>query len=105
MPSSTPDRPLRVAVLVPLELGAAAGGHVKSWERLAEAAAAIPDKLSLDLHFLGDKRTTEQAAGNVRFHSHRPAFGTRSLRFLAQGAGHTALAGANASVAAALTGS
>jgi glycosyltransferase involved in cell wall biosynthesis len=105
MPTSTADRPLRVAVLVTLERGPTAGGHVKSWERLAEAAAAIPDQLSLDLHFLGEQRATETVAINVRFHSHRPAFGTRSLRFLEQGAGHTDLAGTNPSVATALAGS
>ena len=30
------SRPLKVAVLVTLERGPAAGGHVKSWERVAE---------------------------------------------------------------------
>jgi glycosyltransferase involved in cell wall biosynthesis len=105
MPAPAADRPLKVAVLVTLERGPAAGGHVKSWERLAEAAVAVPDKLSLDLHFLGERRTTETAASNVRFHTHRPTLGTRSLRFLEQGAGHTDLAGSNAGVAAALTGS
>lgn len=93
-PEPGPDakRPLKVAVLVTLERGATAGGHVKSWERIAEAAAARPDLLELDLHFLGDRNTTEALASNVRAHTHRPAFGTRSLRFLDQGAGHTDLA-------------
>jgi glycosyltransferase involved in cell wall biosynthesis len=104
MSSPESDRPLRVAVLVTLERGPAAGGHVKSWERLSEAAAAIPDKLSLDLHFLGERRATEEAAANVRFHTHRARWSTRSLG-LEQGAGHTDLAGFNPSVAAALAGS
>jgi hypothetical protein len=41
-------RPLRVAVLVTLERGPAAGGHVKSWERIAEVAAKRPDLIELD---------------------------------------------------------
>jgi len=98
------DRPLKVAVLVTLERGPTAGGHVKSWERLSEVAAAIPEKLSLDLHFLGPQRVTEQAAPNVRFHAHRARRSTRTLG-LDQGAGHTDLAGFNPSVNAALAGS
>src|ERR1700749_1459635 len=84
--------PLKVAVLVTLERGKAAGGHVKSWERFAEVAASRPQLLDLSLHFLGDRSETETAAPNVRFITHRPVFGTRSLKFLDQGAGHTDLA-------------
>jgi glycosyltransferase involved in cell wall biosynthesis len=83
---------LRVAVLVTLERGPAAGGHVKSWERIAEVAANRPDLIELDLHFLGGSTRPENAAPNVRFHTHRAALGTRSLMFLDQGAGHTDLA-------------
>jgi glycosyltransferase involved in cell wall biosynthesis len=104
MSDSMKDRPLKVAVLVTLERGPTAGGHVKSWERLSEVAAAIPHKLSLDLHFLGERRKTTEAASNVRFHTHPARFGTRKLR-LDQGAGHTDLAGFNPSVNAALAGS
>jgi glycosyltransferase involved in cell wall biosynthesis len=103
-PPITRDRPLKVAVLVTLERGPGAGGHVKSWERLAEAAASIPDRLTLDLHFLGERHTTDQAASNVRFHTHAARWSTRRLG-LDQGAGHTDLAGFNSSLAAALTGS
>jgi glycosyltransferase involved in cell wall biosynthesis len=102
--SHLPNHPLKVAVLVTLERGPGAGGHVKSWERFAEAAAKRPEQLELDLHFLGDRRATEQAASNVRFHTHRPAFGTRSLKFLDQGAGHTDLARRHAGVRAAIDG-
>jgi len=105
MPSSTIDRPLRVAVMVTLERGPAAGGHVKSWERLSEVAAKRPDLLELDLHFLGSRTLTESAAPNVRFHTHRAALGTRSLMFLDQGAGHTDLAPIHPGLRRALAGS
>jgi glycosyltransferase involved in cell wall biosynthesis len=95
-------QPLRVAVLVTLERGPAAGGHVKSWERIAEVAAQRPDLVELDLHFLGPKRSTEAMAPNVRFHTHRPTLGTRALMFLDQGAGHTDLAPLHPGIWAAL---
>ena len=62
MSIASADRPLRVAVLVTLERGPTAGGHVKSWERIAEVAAKRPDMIELDLHFLGAKRSTEARA-------------------------------------------
>jgi glycosyltransferase involved in cell wall biosynthesis len=105
MPDLSANRPLKVAVLVTLERGPAAGGHVKSWERIAEVAAKRPDLVELDLHFLGPKRTTEAIAPNVRFHTHRPTFGTRALMFLEQGAGHTDLAPFHPGIWAALKGS
>jgi hypothetical protein len=83
---------LKVAVLVTLEREKAAGGHVKSWERLAEVAAQRPALVDLSLHFLGDQPKLETMTANVRFITHRPAFGTRSFRFLDQAAGHTDLA-------------
>jgi len=104
MSSPSADRPLKVAVLVTLERGPAAGGHVKSWERIAEAAAKRPDLIELDLHFLGSERKTEPAAPNVRFHTHRPTLGTRALMFLEQGAGHTDLAPFHPGIWAALKG-
>ena len=105
MSIASADRPLKVAVLVSLERGPAAGGHVKSWERIAEVAAKRPDLVELDLHFLGAKRTTEATAPNVRFHTHRPTLGTRALMFLEQGAGHTDLAPIHPGIWQALKGS
>ncbi|HVZ02591.1 MAG TPA: glycosyltransferase [Dongiaceae bacterium] len=105
MSSATINRPLQVAVLVTLERGPAAGGHVKSWERIAEAAARRPDLVQLDLHFLARSARTESMAPNVRFHTHRAALGTRSLMFLDQGAGHTDLAPIHPGVRRALRGS
>lgn len=102
---SQADRPLRVAVLVTLERGPAAGGHVKSWERIAEVAARRPGVIELDLHFLGGRALTESPAPNVRFHTHRAALGTRSLMFLDQGAGHTDLAPIHPALRRALQGS
>jgi glycosyltransferase involved in cell wall biosynthesis len=98
-------QPLRVAVMVTLERGPAAGGHVKSWERIAEVAAKRPDLIELDLHFLGSKHSVEAVAPNVRFHTHRPTLGTRALMFLEQGAGHTDLAPIHPGIWAALKGS
>jgi glycosyltransferase involved in cell wall biosynthesis len=105
MSNASAYRPLKVAVLVTLERGPAAGGHVKSWERIAEVAAERPDLVELDLHFLGPRRTTEATAPNVRFHTHRPTLGTRALMFLEQGAGHTDLAPFHPGIWAALKGS
>ncbi len=105
MPDRSANQPLKVAVLVTLERGPAAGGHVKSWERIAEVAAQRPDLVELDLHFLGPKRTTDATAPNVRFHTHRPTLGTRALMFLEQGAGHTDLAPFHPGIYAALKGS
>ena len=105
MPEGTVQRPLRVAVLVTLERGPGAGGHVKSWERIAEAAAARPQAIELDLHFLGSRDAMVPMAPNVRFHTHRAALGTRSLMFLEQGAGHTDLAPFHRGVMRSLAGS
>lgn len=105
MSISSTNRPLRVAVMVTLERGPAAGGHVKSWERIAEVAAKRPDLIELDLHVLGGRTRTESAAPNVRFHTHRAALGTRSLMFLDQGAGHTDLAPIHPGLRRALRGS
>ena len=78
--------------MVTLERGPHAGGHVKCWERFAEAAATLPEAIDLTLHFLGDRDETFAAAPNVRFVHHRPAFGTKSVPFLRQGGGDTDLA-------------
>jgi glycosyltransferase involved in cell wall biosynthesis len=90
---------------VTLERGPAAGGHVKCWERIAEAAAKRPGLIELDLHFLAGSTRTESVAPNVRFHTHRAALGTRSLMFLDQGAGHTDLAPIHPGLYKALRGS
>jgi glycosyltransferase involved in cell wall biosynthesis len=83
---------LRVSVLVTLEHGKAAGGHVKCWERFAEAACARRGDLDLTVHFLGGRDELHSLNDNVRFRYHRPVLGTRRFAFLKQGAGHTDLA-------------
>ena len=90
--ASDRERPLKVAVLVTLERGPEAGGHVKCWERFAEAASGVPERIDLTLHFLGLDARSERLAGNVRFVEHPARLGTRRLPFLDAGAGHTDLA-------------
>ncbi|MDY0881564.1 glycosyltransferase [Dongia soli] len=96
---------LRVAVLVTLERGDTAGGHVKCWERFAEAAIHLPEELDLTVHFLGKTSRVEHLARHVRLSEHPAVFSTRRLRFLDQGAGHTDLAPFHPAVAAALADS
>lgn len=73
---------LRVAVLVDLAPTQEAGGHVKCWQRLAEAAVERED-LDLTLHFSGARESAVEAiAPSVRHHHHRPLFSSDRLRFL-----------------------
>jgi glycosyltransferase involved in cell wall biosynthesis len=102
--ASDRQRALNVAVLVTLERGPDAGGHVKCWERFGEAAAETPDTLNLTLHFLGPKERSEQPARNVRIVEHPARLGTRTFPFLNAGAGHTDLARYHPAVAPALAG-
>src|SRR5260370_3713366 len=44
--ASAEMRPLRVGVLVDLALTAEAGGHLKCWQRLAEEAVGLGDRLA-----------------------------------------------------------
>jgi glycosyltransferase involved in cell wall biosynthesis len=87
-PVSQPS--INVGVLVNLEYGPNGGGHVKCWERFAEAACGSPD-LDLTVYYLGRRRTIELSA-NVRYEL-LPAFlNTRTLLFLRQGGGHADIA-------------
>ena len=103
--ASDRERPLKVAVLVTLERGPEAGGHVKCWERFAEAASGMAERIDLTLHFLGLDAKSERLAGNVRFVEHPARFGTRRLPFLDAGAGHTDLARHHPALERALEGS
>jgi glycosyltransferase involved in cell wall biosynthesis len=75
--------PLKVGVLVDLTLTADAGGHVKCWERIAEAATEFPDKLDLTVHFNApdDPRIPRRVelAPTVRYVLLPPVFSTRRL--------------------------
>jgi glycosyltransferase involved in cell wall biosynthesis len=83
--------PLNVGVIVDLFLEPEAGGHVKCWERFAEAAVREP-ALDLTIYFLGNKREVITLAPNVRYMTRRPLLDTNSLWFLDKMPDHTDLA-------------
>ncbi|MGB0684212.1 MAG: glycosyltransferase [Magnetovibrionaceae bacterium] len=70
--------PLSVAVLVDLERRANAGGHVKCWERLSEAAEGRAD-LDLTVYFLGDERTEIRISDAVRYRILPPLFSSNRM--------------------------
>ncbi|HEY7608410.1 MAG TPA: glycosyltransferase [Alphaproteobacteria bacterium] len=86
-----PPRPLRVAVLVDLFWSAAAGGHVKFWERVAAGAAGLAG-LDLTVYFAASAAGEHVVAPNVRYRLLKPVFSTQRLRFLAHVPDHTDLA-------------
>lgn len=92
-PTDTPPRPPRVAVMIGLHRHAGAGGHVKCWERFAEAAVQRPDAVDLTVIHLGDRDETVPLSDRVRFRSLPPQLDTRRHRWLSSGAGDTDLAG------------
>ena len=85
-------RPLRVGVLVDLPLGGKAGGHVRCWQRLAEAARGFGDDIDLTIHFMGSEADRRDLAPNVRYRIEPPVFSTRSIPFLSHVPDHTDLA-------------
>ncbi|WP_037681590.1 glycosyltransferase [Streptomyces albus] len=84
-----------VGVLVELEWNALAGGHLKCWERFAEAAARLgsgaggPDGrtgggaggagVDLTVYVLGGRRRVEELSPNVRFAVLRPVISSAPL--------------------------
>ena len=86
---------LSIGVLVDLSLTLEASGHVKSWERLAEAATDFPEQLDLTVHFLGGEHQVIQLAKHVRYVLHPPIFSTERLPFLDRASGQTDLAPSN----------
>lgn len=76
-------RPLKVGVLVDLMLTPDAGGHVKCWERIAEAAVGFSDQLDLTVHFNSPNgvATPErfELSASVRYVLMPPVFGTSRL--------------------------
>ncbi|GEO81686.1 glycosyltransferase [Pararhodospirillum oryzae] len=99
--ASSSRAPIRVAVLVTLFRTPQAGGHVKVWERFAEAAATTPD-IDLTVFFLGETEGVEACGPNARFHRLVPRWGTNRFAFLDSGAGHTDLASFHPRLAALL---
>jgi glycosyltransferase involved in cell wall biosynthesis len=98
----TPDAPLnshppadrpRIAALVDLPRSPQAGGHVKWWERLADAAADERDALPFDLtvYFSGDG-PEEALSPRVRLRHLKPVFSTAHLTFLPYTPEHADLA-------------
>lgn len=84
--------PLSVGVFICLEWHPKAGGHVKCWERYAEAATHLGDRLDLTLYFLGEQETEIPIAENVRYRLLPPQFSTARLEILRQGGGNTDVA-------------
>ena len=84
-----PSTLLSVGVMVDLFQSPSAGGHVKTWEKLAEAAGGEP--LDLTVYFFGDKHTVLPLAENVRYVRLPPMWSTDSLPFLQGIPAHTDL--------------
>lgn len=84
--------PVRVGVLVDLALAEEAGGHVKCWERFAEAATELPADLDLTVHFMGPEVERRELSPNVRYVLLPPVFSTARLPFLGHSPDHTDLA-------------
>src|ERR1700686_789415 len=59
--------PLKGGVLVDLTLSHDAGGHVKCWERIAEAAVDCGDRLDLTVHFNGPQPRRIDLSRSVRY--------------------------------------
>lgn len=84
--------PIRIAALVDLPRTERSGGHVKYWERLAEAAALETDAaFDLTVYFSGD-RPDESLGPHVRLRCLPPVFSTARLKFLPYIPDHTDLA-------------
>ena len=71
-----PRRPLKVGVLVDLALTPEAGGHVKCWQRFAEAAVGYPDRLDLTVHFQGPQPRRIELSSSVRYELLPPVLST-----------------------------
>jgi glycosyltransferase involved in cell wall biosynthesis len=83
-------QPLKVGVLVDLALTTEAGGHVKCWQRLAEAATDYGDLLDLTVHFNGPEPRRIELSPAVRYVLLPPVFST--ARLIRQIPDHTDLA-------------
>ncbi|WP_338899659.1 glycosyltransferase [Streptomyces sp. TG1A-60] len=71
-----------VAVLMELLRNDASGGHVKCWERFAEAAARRADEgagLDLTVYVLGHHEHVEELSPHVRFVAVRPVLSTAAI--------------------------
>jgi glycosyltransferase involved in cell wall biosynthesis len=89
-PHHGPSAQLSVGVIVDLFQSPFAGGHVKTWERLAHAACGEP--LDLTVYFFGSEEKVVALAENVRYLHLPPMWSTESLPFLHGIPAHTDLA-------------
>ena len=81
----------RIAVLIDLPREAASGGHVKYWERMAQAAARLSLPVDLTFYFSGSG-ADEILSPSVRLRFLPPVFSTARLGFLPYVPAHTDLA-------------
>ena len=77
--ASAAEAPLKVGVLVDLTLSPEAGGHVKCWQRLAEAAVEYGDRLDLTVHFSGERSRRIELSPAVRYVLLPPVLSTALL--------------------------
>ncbi|MDD4616958.1 MAG: glycosyltransferase [Alphaproteobacteria bacterium] len=82
---------LKVAALVDLPREKGAGGHVKYWERLAQACVKSQVSVDLTVYFSGNGPEIALSP-NVRFRALPPVFSTVNLKFLPYIPAHTDLA-------------
>jgi putative membrane protein len=112
--SAGPAR-LRVGVLVDLHWRPTAGGHVKTWERLAAASAGLDGvqqpgappasaaaDLDLTVHFLGKADAVHAIGPHVQYRIHKPLISSARVPFLSHVPDHTDLAPYNPRLAALL---
>jgi glycosyltransferase involved in cell wall biosynthesis len=83
---------LRVGVLVDLYWSPTAGGHVKTWERLAATACEADAPIDLTIHFLGARDEMVSLGPHVRYQIHPPRFSSARVPFLGDIPDHTDLA-------------
>jgi glycosyltransferase involved in cell wall biosynthesis len=81
---------LSAGVIVDLFQTPEAGGHVKTWEKIAEASRG--ELLDLTVYFFGEREQELPLAKNVRYVHLPPVWSTRSLPFLEHIPAHTDLA-------------
>lgn len=95
-------RKIKVAALVDLIRSPQSGGHVKGWERLAQAAANSDLPLELTVFFSGSAQT-ESLAPHVTLRQLPQVFSTARLKFLPYLPDHTDLARFHPALATALS--
>ena len=83
---------LKVGVLVDLGRGPHAGGHVKCWERFAEASVKINEDIDLSVHFQGSFEEIIPLGPRSRIITLKPIFSSERLFFLRNLADYSDLA-------------